>query len=232
MRGIKVKIMEEAINIEVEKEEWEDKYSIEDYFREGPSSLTQLVEKLIRDLSSKRILELGCGQGQDVVYFGKKGAIVTALDFSQKAIESTRLRVNKEGLNNSVSAIEADISSSLDFPEEHFDVVFANLSLHYFDDKMTKRIFDKIYRVLKPSGYFFFEVKSVDDVDYGKGVEVEKDFFNYNGKKRHFFTEQYLLECTQRFDIVCVQPNSYMSEGKLSSFLSACVQKPNYSTCN
>lgn len=222
----------EATNVEIQKEEWEKKYSTEDYFRDSPSSLAQLVDKLIIDLLGKRIIELGCGQGQDAIFFGNKGAIVTALDFSQKAVESTRSRINKEGLNNSVSAMNADISSGLDFPQEHFDIIFANLSLHYFDDKTTKSIFDEVYRVLKPNGYLFFEVKSIDDVDYGRGEEIEKDFFNYNGKKKHFFSEQYLLECTRSFDVVCVQPQKYMSEGKLSSFLSACVQKPNYSTCN
>ena len=221
---------ETRMNLELQEREWEEKYSVEDYFREGRSSLAELVEKIIKELIGKRILELGCGQGQDAVYFGKKDVIVTALDFSQKAVQSTRTRIKKFGLEKTVSVMKADISSDISsdpaLPKESFDIVFANLSLHYFDDKTTKRIFSDIYRLLVPGGYLFFEVKSTADLDYGKGEEIEKDFFDFNGKRRHFFSEAYLLECTTQYSIICVQPKMYVSEGKLSSFLSACVQKP------
>ncbi|MBI3027420.1 methyltransferase domain-containing protein [Candidatus Woesearchaeota archaeon] len=225
-----MKIRAEATNIEIQEEEWENKYSVEDYFREGYSSLAELVEKIIKELIGKRILELGCGQGQDAIYFGKKGAVITALDFSQRATNSTKTKIKKFGLEKTVSVMKADISSDISsdpvLPKESFDIVFANLRLHYFDNKTTKRIFSDIYRLLVPGGYLFFEVKSTADLDYRKGEEIEKDFFNHNGKKRHFFSEAYLLECTERYNIICVQPKQYMSEGKLSSFLSACVKKP------
>ncbi len=216
----------EATNIEIQKEEWENKYSIENYFRNGPSSLAQLVEEIIKELSGKRIFELGCGQGQDAIYFGKRGAVVATFDFSQKAVDSTRTKIKKFGLEKTVSVVQGDISFNPIQTEESFDIVFANLSLHYFDDKTTRRIFDNVYRLLMPGGYLFFEVKSTADVDYGRGEEVEKDFFEHNGKRRHFFSEAYLLECTTQYSIICVQPKMYVSEGKLSSFLSACIQKP------
>jgi len=218
-------------SLKLQESEWEEKYSLEDYFREGHSSLAQLVEKIIGDLVCKRILELGCGQGQDSIYFGKKGAVVTALDFSQKAINSTKTKIKKFGLEKTVSVVRGDISSISIKREESFDIVFANLSLHYFDNETTKRIFSDIYRLLVPGGYLFFEVKSTADLDYGKGEEIEKDFFDFNGKRRHFFSEAYLLECTRQYDVISVQPKKYVSEGKLSSFLSACVKKPYLTKC-
>ena len=59
-------------------------------------------------------------------------------------------------------------------------------------------------------------------------VEVQKEEWEKKYSVEDYFSEAYLLECIKQYNVVCLQPKRYMSEGKVSFFLSACVQKPFY----
>jgi SAM-dependent methyltransferase len=76
-------------------------------------------------------------------------------------------------------------------PEASFDVVYARLSLHYFDDAATRRVFQHIARVLRPAGLLAFMCKSTDDPLYGNGVALEPHVFE-SAHRRHFFSEAYV----------------------------------------
>lgn len=152
-------------------------------------STTEFAREVLEVINpSSRILELGCGVGNDSVGFANAGHTVVATDFSEVAIAKNTERF-KNGTNLTFQVI--DINQPLDIQENDFDVVYARLSLHYFSDKDTKKIFQEIYKVLKPNGYLCFICKSVNDPLYGKGTEVEKDMYELDGHVRHFFSEDY-----------------------------------------
>ena len=50
----------------------------------------QRVARIIGDLSGKALLDYGCGQGEEAVYFAKLGAKVSAIDISSAGIAITR----------------------------------------------------------------------------------------------------------------------------------------------
>jgi SAM-dependent methyltransferase len=63
--------------------------------------------------------------------------------------------------------------------------------LHYYRDAVTRAVFTEIRRVLAPGGLLLFACKSPQDPAWGRGVEIEPDLFDLNGKVRHFFSEAY-----------------------------------------
>lgn len=77
-------------------------------------------------------LDLGCGIGQYTKKIMSYGYTVVSADISKIA-----LNVVKKFNNN---VIEIDMQNSLPFDNNKFDIVFANLSIHYFDDKTTKNL--------------------------------------------------------------------------------------------
>jgi hypothetical protein len=48
--------------------------------------------------------------------------------------------------------------------------------------------------------------KSVDDLIYGQGIELEKDMYELNGHVRHFFSEDYAKQLLTEasFDITSI----------------------------
>ncbi|MGH9408090.1 MAG: class I SAM-dependent methyltransferase [Vicinamibacterales bacterium] len=101
----------------------------------------------------KRVLEVGCGAGTDLVRFAKGGAIATGIDLSSSAIDLARANVAQQGL--SADLREAD-GEHLPFPDDAFDVVYAHGVVQYTAD--DRALVEECRRVLEPGGVAVFQV--------------------------------------------------------------------------
>jgi SAM-dependent methyltransferase len=137
--------------------------------------------------ASSDVLELGCGPGWDAAYFAGLGHRVLATDFSGSLIRGNVQRF--EGTPGLSFAV-LDTSQPFELAVASYDLVYARLSLHYFEDAATRRVFDEVARVLRPKGRLAFMCRSTSDPAYGKGVEIAGDVFEF-GHVRHFFSEAY-----------------------------------------
>ena len=74
------------------------------------------------------VLDLGCGAGTNTETLLTRCNNVIAADFSPPAIELLK----KKYVGKPVSAYCFDMRDPFPFPNEHFDIVIADLSIHYF----------------------------------------------------------------------------------------------------
>lgn len=191
-----------------------------DPYSNQPSAFAKRIIKLIPKKS--KLLELGCGVGNDSVFFADTGHKTQATDFSQVVIDTNMQKFSSPNLKFAV----LDITKPFPFPDNTFDTVYARLSLHYFRDKVTKKVFREIARVLKPSGLLIFMCKTTSDELYGQGVEIEKDMFELDGHIRHFFTKEYARECLKKdFLITQINQGSEQIYSKDSDFIEVIAKK-------
>ncbi len=178
---------------------------------------TKNAANLLGDKTNVSILDIGCGDGRDANFFAEQGLHVTAIDFSEEAIE----RVKK--LNPAIDARVMD-TTNMDFPDASFDAVYAHLSLHYFDDATTAAIFANIHRMLKPGGLFFVKCKSTKDAYYGEGEKVGEHMY-VRSNMRHFFTPEYMQKQLADFTVLTLDETSAEYDGKTSAFVEAVAKK-------
>ena len=94
------------------------------------------------------IVELGCGRAYASNYLMEQGfRDITACDFSEEALKVVREE------NKNLKTMNFDMSRGLPFNDNSIDIIIADLSLHYFNNKTTQYIINEIYRVLKNDGY-------------------------------------------------------------------------------
>jgi 2-polyprenyl-3-methyl-5-hydroxy-6-metoxy-1,4-benzoquinol methylase len=98
-------------------------------------------------LTGKRVLEIGCGMGLHTQQLAERGAVVTAIDLTDPAVEATRLRLNLAGLAGRVQQSDAE---ALPFEDEEFDLVWSWGVIHH--SSRTARIIREIARVLDREG--------------------------------------------------------------------------------
>ena len=169
-------------------------------------------------------MELGCGVGRDGIFFAQQGHHVLATDASDVVIEQDQERFS----DSSVSFEVMDMREPFPYPAESFDVVYANLSLHYYTHEETRRIVERVAEVLKLGGVFAFSCKSVDNTVLGNGEEVEKDVFvSETGHARHLFSEPYtrlLLNGLFQIDYLHIGDEDY--NGTESNILQCVATKP------
>ena len=194
---------------------WKNKLS--DRPLEPANNFAKRAYVLIRNKKFKYLLDLGCGDGRDSIYFSNKGLSVTAVDFSESGIAKLKMQSQK------IKCIADDIRN-INFSENSFDVIYAHLSLHYFDDETTSKIFDKLSRILKKGGLIFIKCKSVDDALFGKGEKVDENMYK-KGHTRHFFTKDYMTEKLKSFKIIKVRKSSSVYHEYKSAFIEAIATK-------
>ena len=101
----------------------------------------------------KRVLDVGCGAGTDLVRFAKGGAIVTGVDVAASAIALARENVRQQGLDADLR--EAD-GEHLPFADESFDLVYAHGVAQYTTN--DRALVAECRRVLKTGGTAVFQV--------------------------------------------------------------------------
>jgi ubiquinone/menaquinone biosynthesis C-methylase UbiE len=107
----------------------------------------QLMLDRIGDVSGKRILEIGCGDGELAILLAKKGAVVSAIDISETMIAAARQRASAEGAKVDFAVAAAQ---EIPYADNAFDVVIAVTILCFVRD--ASPVFQEIARVLKPGG--------------------------------------------------------------------------------
>jgi len=97
--------------------------------------------------AGKRLLEVGCGMGTDLLQFARGGAFCTGVDLTPRSIEIARHRF---ALYNEQGVFMIADAERLPFANESFDVVYSNGVLHHTPD--TAGAVRELHRVLKQGG--------------------------------------------------------------------------------
>lgn len=155
-----------------------------------------------------RVLDLGCGPGDDTAQLVALDLRVVALDRDRPSLVQARAAAP------AACCLQVDISNGLPFKPRMFDVVVASLSLHYFRWETTRRIVREVAGLIKPDGWLLCRVNRVGDVrfEYGVGTQHEPELFEVRpGHLKRFFTEETLDELlSEAFVIDTLWPETTM----------------------
>lgn len=149
-----------------------------------------------------KILELGCGHGQDSRFFASNGYEVLATDFSKTGLDYAKnktkdLKIKYQTLDMSKGVLA--------FNGMSFDVVYSHLSLHYFYNNITKKLVSEIHRVLKDGGIFAALFNTIDDPEIPELKMIEDNYYleEKTGLYKRYFDVPYITKITQnKFEIV------------------------------
>ncbi len=105
-----------------------------------------------RGLLSGRLLDAGCGTGEQALLAAARGADVTGVDISPRAIARARAKAAERDLPARFEV--ADVLSLGQFGTT-FDTVIDSGVFHVFDDKDRARYVTSLASVLCPGGYYY-----------------------------------------------------------------------------
>ncbi len=95
----------------------------------------------------KKILEIGCGVGIDLIQFAKNGADVIGIDLADTSIDLAEKYFDQVGIEGKFKRMDGE---AMEFENNSFDMVYAHGVLQYTAD--APRMIKEIFRVLKPGG--------------------------------------------------------------------------------
>lgn len=99
-----------------------------------------------------KILEIGCGTGNNLWFASREGFSVFGLDGSKTAIEFAEGRFKNEGLKGEF--IVGDMTS-LPYEDSFFDIIYDRAAMTLVPKKKVVEVVSEVNRVLKKDGVFF-----------------------------------------------------------------------------
>ncbi len=146
----------------MEKEYWEGYYSK----HQEPIEESSFANFVLRYLEKKKtLIELGCGNGRDSIYFSRKGLKVIGIDQCENEINHLNEKYSSKNL----------IFKIKDFTKlkinKKYDYIYSRFTLHSVDEKAEKRVLNWAYNSLNKGGLFFLELRSIKDDLFTKGTK-------------------------------------------------------------
>lgn len=111
-----------------------------------PSVFAKDFYKKLEEVGARTVLEVGCGNGRDSIFFAKKGLNVSAIDVSPSAVELAKSNIEKAKVTVDLQEANAE---GIPYPNGYFDGVFSLSVLH---SSNLFRTIPEVYRVLKSKG--------------------------------------------------------------------------------
>lgn len=138
----------------------------------------------------KLLVDLGCGNGRDSVYFESIGMNVIAIDMSEVAIK----RLKKDNKEKNIQFYNGDFVKETGFYACEPDYFYSRFTIHAITEQQQNELIKNVYQNMKPGGKFFIEVRSVLDDIYGLGEEIDRNTYVYEGHSRRFIEQRELQE--------------------------------------
>jgi SAM-dependent methyltransferase len=144
----------------------------------------------------RRILDAGCGDGRNLVYFLRHGYECYGLDRDPVAVGLLRRRAAAVAPSLPAEHFQAGELDRLPWPDDSMPAVICSAVLHFADDAAHfGRMVDELWRVLAPGGLLFARLASNIGLERELGPAGRRVRLP-DGSDRFIVDEAMLLEWT------------------------------------
>jgi tellurite methyltransferase len=184
----------------------------------------QLLKDRFRDCTN--ILDVGCGNGRNLVYFFQNNFEVFGIDQDPAAIALVKKKSFQLAPNNSQENFVVASAEAIPFKEEAFDSIVCNAVLHFAKDKNHfDSMLRSIWRVLKPGGFLFVRLASSIGIENLVKPLGNGRYYLPDGSERFLVNEQLLLNYTHELNGELFEYIKTTNVQNLRCMTTWCVQK-------
>ena len=149
---------------------------------------SEFAKTVLSQLSSGcNLLDVGCGNGRDSMFFANNGMNVTAIDMSQEAISHIKKREPK------ICAVCGDFAAMPVFDAEQYDGVYSRFFVHAITAEQEAILLERCYTTLRKGGKLFIETRCIEDELCGAGDRVSDTEWVLDGHYRRFIVPEQLI---------------------------------------
>lgn len=121
--------------------DYDRRYITEEYYWGlTPNRICYDIMKILPPVKPYRVLDMGCGEGKDAVFFAKCGYEVTAFDISERGIEKAKKLAEHNKVE--VTFFKADIYDYR--PDTEYDIIFSSGVLHFVPQTQRRELSDSL----------------------------------------------------------------------------------------
>lgn len=182
--------------------EYENRYKTDEYYWGlTPSTMCYQVMQICPPVKPLRLIDIGCGEGKDAIFFARNGYDVTAFDIADSGIE--KLKRLADIYNVNVNIFKANV---LDFrldDTNRFDIIYCSGVLHYIPEQLRRETFDNYKCFTNPNGIHAMNVfvtkpfiESPPDKESTDNQWISGEMFIYYHDWHFLHCSEYIFDCT------------------------------------
>ncbi|MGE6540652.1 class I SAM-dependent methyltransferase [Bacillus luti] len=177
-----------------------------------------LTKDFFLEKNVKDILIPGIGYGRNAKVFIDNSINVTGIEISKTAIDLAKQN-GLEGIS-----IHHGSVNDMPFDSKLYDGIFSHALLHLLNKHEREKFIKDCYNQLKPGGYMVFTTVSKKAPMYGKGKQLEQDYYEImEGIKMFFYDSESIKQDFNKYGLVQVseidEPNKNMVNKPSINFL-------------
>ena len=197
--------------------------SLEKYGFEDPFEPDQLLTRALEYIKgSKNVLDVGCGEGADSVFFAKHGLQVKAIDQNEPHLDRLRSYATDHQITN--IDIEACDIINYSYTPDHYDIISCLLVGCCMRKSEFEQMLSPLKQAVKINGIVIMSLRNYLDVDCSEFLiskeQIEPNTFvkgNDCCQIRYFIEEGRLKEHFKDFEIIYYFEGMYPDKyGKVS----------------
>jgi tellurite methyltransferase len=174
----------------------------------------------------RKIIDIGCGGGRNIIYFLQNGFEVFGMDQDANTVAAVKELSQQLAPHNPIKNFVVATVEDMPFAAATFDLAICSAVLHFARDADH---FDKmvrsVWRVLKPGGFLFARLASDIGIEtlvkgLGNGRYLLPD-----GSVRFLVNEQILNSYTQELNGELYEPIKTTNVSNLRCMTTWCVRK-------
>jgi tellurite methyltransferase len=168
-----------------------------------------LVDQLLRGriVPGMTVLDAGCGDGRNLVFFLRQAYEIYGVDPDADAIRTVRLLAERLAPQLPLSNFREEAVESSSFPDHAADVVISSAVLHFArNESQFQAMLRGTWRLVKPNGLFFCRLASSIGME-GRFTSLGGRRFGLpDGTERFLVDEPYLLALTSELGGAMLDP--------------------------
>lgn len=156
-----------------DKEYW-NKYYEKNSNPTQPSTFAEFIIPYLKE--NKLLIELGCGNGRDSIYFSKKIKVI-GIDQVNNEINYLNEKFKNENIEFLVDDF-TDLKNATGYNKEvlrkNIDYIYSRFTFHSINENKEDNTLDWIESSLSKDGMFFLEARSIKDPMFKKGENLSE----------------------------------------------------------
>jgi tellurite methyltransferase len=163
------------------------------YWGVEPSTMCYEVLRCLPPTRPLKLLEIGCGEGKDAVFFARCGYIVSAFDLSEAGLEKTRLLAEKARV--AVNTFNANLWHYR--LAENYDILYSSGVFAYIKPEIRGEIMENYKSHVHEGGLVAFQTM-VTKPFIARAPERERNDYAWkSGELFAYFHDWYIENCCE-----------------------------------
>lgn len=187
-----------------------------------------LLDQILKNRYSKdaKILDAGCGEGRNIIYFLNNNYNVYGIDNNEDAIRMLHFLVGSGYPSVSKNNFQVCSIERMPFEVNSFDVVICSAVLHFArDHSHFESMFKALINVLKIYGQIFIRMTSDIGIDTSS-FEQNGDLYHLgDGSTRYLITRELISELMKKYSLELIEPIKSTNVNDLRSMATIVLHK-------